>query len=188
VVRAQPRHPFDDNGRCATGKVAPHCSRYARRAVLLRQAAKEHSRDTFNLPWLEKRLAAAQWKGEADDVQATLVALTARTVADAIRAQAPEAEEVLACGGGANNTTLMLALAAELKPGAWHHHGKHRRSGRARSKRWPSRGWPARPSRDARAIFPRSPAQRVRACWARSTRADPIAAPQATTGREAPWL
>ena len=48
---------------------------------------KSTHRDKFNLTWLEERLAAAGWKGEADDVQATLVALTARTIADAIRKQ-----------------------------------------------------------------------------------------------------
>ena len=65
-------------------------------------------------------------------MQATLVALTARTIADAIRAQAPEAEEVLACGGGANNTTLMQALAAELKPRRVATTATARRAGRAR--------------------------------------------------------
>jgi len=77
---------------------------------------KSTHRDKFNLTWLEERLAAANWKGEADDVQATLVALTARTIADAIRAQAPEAVDVLACGGGARNATLMKALSRELAP------------------------------------------------------------------------
>jgi anhydro-N-acetylmuramic acid kinase len=110
--------PFDENGAwAATGKVAPALlEAMLAEPFFSAKPPKSTHRDTFNLPWLEKRLAAAQWKGEADDVQATLVALTARTVADAIRAQAEGAEEVLASGGGANNTTLMGALAAELKP------------------------------------------------------------------------
>jgi anhydro-N-acetylmuramic acid kinase len=77
---------------------------------------KSTHRDKFNLAWLEQQLEAAGWKGGADDVQATLVALTARTIADAVRTYAAEAEEVLACGGGARNATLMKALAGELKP------------------------------------------------------------------------
>jgi anhydro-N-acetylmuramic acid kinase len=77
---------------------------------------KSTHRDKFNLQWLEERLRAAGTKAEAEDVQATLVALTARTIADAIRGYAPGAEEVLVCGGGARNTTLMLDLASELKP------------------------------------------------------------------------
>ena len=77
---------------------------------------KSTHRDKFNLSWLEPRLKGADWKGEADDVQATLVALTARTIADAIRVQAVDAQEVLVCGGGARNASLMKALTAELKP------------------------------------------------------------------------
>jgi anhydro-N-acetylmuramic acid kinase len=75
---------------------------------------KSTHRDTFNLQWLEERLAGVD--DEAENVQATLVALTARSIADAIRAYAPGAEEILVCGGGANNASLMHALAAELEP------------------------------------------------------------------------
>lgn len=77
---------------------------------------KSTHRDKFNLLWLEERLAAARLDDEAENIQATLVALTARTIADAIRAYAEGAEEVLICGGGANNATLMKYLATELAP------------------------------------------------------------------------
>jgi anhydro-N-acetylmuramic acid kinase len=77
---------------------------------------KSTHRDKFNLQWLEERLAAAHIDDSAENIQATLVALTARTIADAIRAYAPGAEQVLACGGGANNVTLMKYLAEELAP------------------------------------------------------------------------
>ena len=77
---------------------------------------KSTHRDKFNLQWLEARLAVAHIDDEAENIQATLVALTARTIADAIRACAPDATEVLACGGGANNATLMKYLQDELAP------------------------------------------------------------------------
>lgn len=77
---------------------------------------KSTHRDKFNLQWLEERLAAAHVDDSAENVQATLVALTARTIADAIRAYAPDATQVLACGGGAHNVALMKALAEELAP------------------------------------------------------------------------
>jgi anhydro-N-acetylmuramic acid kinase len=77
---------------------------------------KSTHRDKFNLQWLEERLAAAHIDDEAENIQATLVALTARTIADAIRAYAPHAQEILACGGGANNVTLMKYLLDELTP------------------------------------------------------------------------
>ena len=79
-------------------------------------APKSTHRDKFNLAWLEERLAKAASRGEAEDVQATLVALTARTIADAIRATAPGAGEILVCGGGANNDALMRDLSRELAP------------------------------------------------------------------------
>ncbi|HEY6892721.1 MAG TPA: anhydro-N-acetylmuramic acid kinase, partial [Rhodanobacteraceae bacterium] len=50
------------------------------------------------------------------DVQATLLALTATSVADAIRATAPQAREVFACGGGVHNPALMSALRERLAP------------------------------------------------------------------------
>ena len=53
---------------------------------------------------------------EAENVQATLVALTARTIVDAIRSIAPGSEEILVCGGGANNATLMRNLTDGLAP------------------------------------------------------------------------
>jgi anhydro-N-acetylmuramic acid kinase len=77
---------------------------------------KSTHRDKFNLQWLDERLAAAHVGDEAENIQATLVALTARTIADAIRAYASDAEEVVVCGGGANNATLMRELARELAP------------------------------------------------------------------------
>lgn len=77
---------------------------------------KSTHRDKFNLPWLEERLAAAHMNDQAENIQATLVALTARTIGDAIRAYAPAAQEIVVCGGGANNTTLMKDLAEEVTP------------------------------------------------------------------------
>ena len=49
-------------------------------------------------------------------MQATLVALTVRTVRDAIATHCAAATDVLICGGGAKNPTLMEALAAALAP------------------------------------------------------------------------
>jgi len=110
--------PFDAGGEwAATGKVVPALlEALLAEPFFTAKPPKSTHRDTFNLSWLEPRLKSATWKGEADDVQATLVALTARTIADAIRTYAPAATEVLACGGGAHNAALMKMLTAELKP------------------------------------------------------------------------
>ena len=72
---------------------------------------KSTGRDHFHLGWVESKLRG----GEApQDVQATLLALTVRTVADALRAAQPETSRVVACGGGVHNRALMAALDAAL--------------------------------------------------------------------------
>src|SRR3546814_11035631 len=48
------------------------------------------------------------------DVQATLLALTVRTVADALRATQPTTARVIACGGGVHTGALMDALAGAI--------------------------------------------------------------------------
>jgi len=70
---------------------------------------KSTGREHFNLDWLDARLAAGLAPA---DVQATLLALSARTIADALRASG--AREVYACGGGVHNAALMAALRREL--------------------------------------------------------------------------
>lgn len=76
-------------------------------------APKSTGRDLFHMAWLDARLA-----GFADlapeDVQATLVELTARSIADAIRQESAEVDAVYVCGGGAYNGALLRALAAAL--------------------------------------------------------------------------
>jgi anhydro-N-acetylmuramic acid kinase len=68
----------------------------------------------FSMQWLERQLAAA---GPADkaDVQATLLALTAQSIADAIGSFPGLARpDVFVCGGGAHNGALMHALQRHL--------------------------------------------------------------------------
>lgn len=72
---------------------------------------KSTGREDFNLAWLDARLPSGLAPA---DVQATLLALSARSIADALRAHAPATREVYACGGGVHNTTLMDALRAHL--------------------------------------------------------------------------
>ncbi|GAB3790983.1 anhydro-N-acetylmuramic acid kinase [Dyella agri] len=75
---------------------------------------KSTGREHFHLDWLatHPRMAALA----AADVQATLLELTARSVAEAITRHAPDAEDVLACGGGVHNGALMRRLAELLAP------------------------------------------------------------------------
>ncbi|MCC6378819.1 MAG: anhydro-N-acetylmuramic acid kinase [Burkholderiales bacterium] len=77
---------------------------------------KSTGRDRFHSSWLDEHLARSGGNAAPPDVQATLVALTARTIGRAIRAHASASTEVLVCGGGARNATLMRALVQELAP------------------------------------------------------------------------
>jgi len=65
----------------------------------------------FNLEWLEAARAASI---APVDVQATLCALTARSVSAAIQNFAAGTSEVFVCGGGVHNAELMMQLRAAL--------------------------------------------------------------------------
>ncbi|MEN5210241.1 anhydro-N-acetylmuramic acid kinase [Stenotrophomonas terrae] len=73
---------------------------------------KSTGREQFHLQWVEAQLGAAALSPA--DVQATLLELTAATVADALLAQLPGARRVLVCGGGVRNPQLLLRLQARL--------------------------------------------------------------------------
>ncbi len=66
----------------------------------------------FNLRWLEDKIKRIEGEIAAADVQATLLALTVRSVRDAV----PNVQEVYICGGGVHNRYLMAQLAAGLEP------------------------------------------------------------------------
>jgi anhydro-N-acetylmuramic acid kinase len=72
---------------------------------------KSTGRDQFHLPWIESKLAGDETPA---DVQATLLALSVRTIVDALRATQPDTQRVIACGGGVRNTRLMAALGRAL--------------------------------------------------------------------------
>ena len=75
---------------------------------------KSTGREMFHPAWLQEHLRGRSIQSQ--DVQATLVALTAQSIAAAIGKYAPGAAEVLVCGGGVHNRVLMAALAAALLP------------------------------------------------------------------------
>ena len=72
---------------------------------------KSTGREYFNLDWLDARLPGNL---APEDVQATLLQLSAHSIAVALRNGAPEIREVYACGGGVHNGALMDALRAAL--------------------------------------------------------------------------
>lgn len=73
---------------------------------------KSTGRELFNLAWLQQQLAGLQVA--AEDVQATLLELTARSVVEALARSQTETQQLLVCGGGAHNSALMQRLQALL--------------------------------------------------------------------------
>jgi len=108
--------PFDRDGAFAArgGVDAGLLARLLDEAYFAAPPPKSTGREVFHLDWLRPRLRDS--RAAPQDVQATLVALTARSVADAIRAHAPSAREVLVCGGGVHNPVLMRAIADAVAP------------------------------------------------------------------------
>ncbi|HET6604927.1 MAG TPA: anhydro-N-acetylmuramic acid kinase [Xanthomonadaceae bacterium] len=74
---------------------------------------KSTGREVFHLHWLQAGLAGAP---AAADVQATLLELTAASVAVQLRARQPDTARLLVCGGGVHNRALMARLDAHLAP------------------------------------------------------------------------
>ncbi|MDD2730178.1 anhydro-N-acetylmuramic acid kinase [Malikia sp.] len=77
---------------------------------------KSTGRDLFHAGWLEQQLQGFAPLAPAD-VQATLVELTARSIAQTLRRLdwgKQALSELLVCGGGARNDALMAALRREL--------------------------------------------------------------------------
>jgi len=71
-------------------------------------------RDLFNAAWLEAHLTRHAATASPQDVQATLLELSATCVSQALQIYAPQAIELLVCGGGVFNITLMDRLQARL--------------------------------------------------------------------------
>ncbi|WP_075181703.1 anhydro-N-acetylmuramic acid kinase [Pantoea sp. 1.19] len=75
-------------------------------------APKSTGREYFNYGWIEAQLSA-QPARRPEDVQATLLELTASSIADQVLLSGG-CDRLLVCGGGARNPLLMQRLAAQL--------------------------------------------------------------------------
>ena len=83
---------------------------------------KSSGREQFHLAWLQPRLRGDE---RAEDVQATLLELSAASIADALRATQPRTRRVLACGGGVHNPLLLARIAARLPDAVVESTGAH---------------------------------------------------------------
>src|SRR3990167_285223 len=101
---------FDQNGEwAASGTVSqPLLDALKSEPYFKRAAPKSTGRELFNLIWLEQKLAACPHLSN-QNVQATLLELTATSIATAVQTQ-KDAKTVWLCGGGTHNQALVARL------------------------------------------------------------------------------
>lgn len=108
---------FDEGGRfAARGTVQPDLlSTLMQDAYFGLPAPKSTGREYFHLDWLRQRAPTVDLLPAAD-VQATLLELTARSIAEALLTSQPDTAMLLVAGGGVHNPLLMSRLGALLSP------------------------------------------------------------------------
>ncbi|HEY0470379.1 MAG TPA: anhydro-N-acetylmuramic acid kinase [Kribbella sp.] len=108
------RSTFDADGMMAgRGRIHPALfERLLAEPYYRRPAPKSTGKELFNLGYLAQAMDGLP-EIAPDDLVATVTALTARTVADAVHAYG--GTEVIAAGGGIRNPALMHRLAGELR-------------------------------------------------------------------------
>ncbi len=110
--------PFDANGEFAASGI---CIEALLECLLddpwfALPPPKSTGREQFHLRWVESKLRRGSLFDESRpaDVQATLLELSARTIAAALHANQPDTTRVMVCGGGVHNPALMARIAANL--------------------------------------------------------------------------
>lgn len=109
--------PFDQDGRWAAGGEvnAELLSTLRAEPYFAMPVPKSTGRDLFNLSWLDAQLTQ-HIALTPNDVQATLLELTASTCSDCVSSYSKNSANLMVCGGGAFNLRLMQRLQA-LLPG-----------------------------------------------------------------------
>lgn len=104
---------YDDSGLWASqGQILPELLHsLLAEAFFNSDPPKSCGRDEFGVAWLEHRLKGAE---RPEDVQATLVELTATSATDALDRWCGRPDELFVCGGGARNQAIMARLQHHL--------------------------------------------------------------------------
>ncbi|MCB1552345.1 MAG: anhydro-N-acetylmuramic acid kinase [Xanthomonadales bacterium] len=107
--------PYDAEGRwAASGAVQPALLRaWASDPWFALPAPKSTGRDQFHLEWADRECGGLE-NYAPEDVQASLLALSAQTICGALTQACRRVDRLLVCGGGVHNTQLMQALAKAL--------------------------------------------------------------------------
>ncbi|MCY1419343.1 Anhydro-N-acetylmuramic acid kinase [compost metagenome] len=114
-IHARQGQSYDRDGAwAASGAVAPALlQELLNDPFFAGKGPKSTGREVFNLPWLQQHLARLPAVLE-QDVQATLLELTAVTIVESLQAAQRETQALMVCGGGAHNGALMKRLAGLL--------------------------------------------------------------------------
>ncbi len=105
--------PLDADGAfAASGRVdAGLLARLLEEPWFAQPPPRSTGREQFHLDWVQARLRGDEAPA---DVQATLLELSAATMADALLRHQPATTRVITCGGGVHNPRLVQRIAARL--------------------------------------------------------------------------
>ncbi len=108
--------PYDNKGEWAASAAADEQLLETMMAdpYFAMAAPKSTGTQYFSPGWLREQLSKVDPLAP-DVVQASLLALSCRTIAGAIKTHASDADRVLVCGGGSNNNALLDSLHALLQ-------------------------------------------------------------------------
>lgn len=104
---------FDEDGQwAAKGQVIQKLlSSMLDDAYFKKAPPKSTGRDLFNPAWLQHHLKINDCLNQKpEDIQATLLALTAQSIAQDLKLHGPRTKQLLICGGGINNQQLIAHL------------------------------------------------------------------------------
>lgn len=106
--------PMDCDGAFArSGSVSePLLAKMLREPFFQQPPPKSTGREQFNMAWLDRHLETEDLSPQ--DVAATLVELTASTIAESVALQPVGERALWVCGGGVHNSYLMERIAAQL--------------------------------------------------------------------------
>ena len=113
-IQAQLGRPYDEDGNWARSGHINHDLLHAflQQPYFQLTGPKSTGRELFNLNWLKQHLAKHP-SCKPEDVQATLIELTAISISQSIQTQHP-LQQLAVCGGGARNGFLLERLAAHM--------------------------------------------------------------------------
>lgn len=108
--------PFDENGSWArSGQALPALLKsMLQEMYFYAPIPKSTGRDLFHLEWLAQHLGETP-SPQPEDIQATLVELTAKSIALQLHEYSPDCSELITCGGGVQNQYLMERIEVNCR-------------------------------------------------------------------------